>query len=73
MLQNRLPRPLPVAEATYMTPKFRDAMLSGHDMRKLQTAIKEEGFTTLKEDALRVLKQGQTTSSQIQEFLHTLE
>jgi type II secretory ATPase GspE/PulE/Tfp pilus assembly ATPase PilB-like protein len=64
---------LPVAEATYMTPKFRDAMLSGHDMRKLQTAIKEEGFTTLKEDALRVLKKGQTTSSQIQELLHTLE
>ncbi len=64
---------IPVAEATYMTPKFRDAMLSGSDMRKLQTAIQEEGFTTLKEDALRVLKQGQTTSSQIQELLHTLE
>ncbi|MFA5864932.1 MAG: GspE/PulE family protein [Phycisphaerae bacterium] len=64
---------VPVAEATYMTPKFREVMLSGCDARKLQAALKDEGFTSLKEDAVRALREGYTTSSQIQELLHTLE
>jgi len=64
---------VPVAEATYMTPKFREAMVAGADHRRIQTALKEEGFISLKEDALRALRSGQTTSSQVQELLHTLE
>lgn len=64
---------VPVAEATYMTPKFREAMLAGADTRKIQQALRDEGFATLKDDALRALRAGHTTASQIQELLHTLE
>jgi len=64
---------VPVAEATYMTPKFREAILEGSDMRKVQNALKEEGFIPLRDDAQRALKQGLTTRSQVQELLHTME
>jgi type II secretory ATPase GspE/PulE/Tfp pilus assembly ATPase PilB-like protein len=64
---------VPVAEATYMTPKFREAVLSGADVRKIQQALRDEGFVPLKEDAKRALNAGQTTMNQVQELLHTLE
>jgi len=64
---------VPIAEATYMTPQFREAMVAGSDHRKIQTALKEEGFSPLKVDALRAVRAGLTTSSQIQELLLKLE
>jgi len=63
----------PIAQATYMTPKFREAVLAGNDTRKIQAALKEEGCDTLKDDALRAVRAGLTTSQQVQELLHTLE
>lgn len=63
----------PVAQASYMTPSFREAVLAGNDSRKLQAALKEEGCESLKEDALRAVREGKTTLQQIQELLHTLE
>ena len=63
----------PVAQATYMTPSFRDAVLAGNDSRKLQAALKEEGCESHKEDAIKAVAAGKTTNQQIQELLHTLE
>ncbi len=63
----------PVAQATYMTPSFREAVLAGNDSRKLQAALKAEGCESLKEDAIRAVRAGKTTNLQIQELVHTLE
>jgi type II secretory ATPase GspE/PulE/Tfp pilus assembly ATPase PilB-like protein len=64
---------IPVAQASYMTPAFREAILSSHDPQKIQAALKEAGCETMKEDALRAVREGKTTMQQIQEVLHVLE
>jgi len=63
---------LPVAEAAYLTPGVREVITSKADLRALQAALRQDGFGTLREDALRVVRAGQTTRSQALELLNVL-
>ena len=64
---------VPVAEAAYITHDVRQAIMGGTDVRVIQDALRTSGFPSLKEDARRILRAGDTTESQVLEMLHTLE
>jgi len=63
----------PVAEAGYLTKRFRDAIINNADVHQLEDALKEDGFTTIGDDAMRLVHSGATCRSQVEELLHTLQ